>query len=94
VPRNHFCPWQNPFAERFGGSLWREALNHMIVLNEAHLERRLKEYIEEFCHTHRPHQGLGGQTPELLPRPLQPPSNVMAMPVLGGLHHHYVRVAA
>jgi putative transposase len=69
-------------------------LDHVIVVNEAHLGRVLKAYIEEFYHTHRPHQGLGGQTPELIPRPLQQPSNVMAIPVLGGQHHRYVPVAA
>jgi putative transposase len=88
------CPWQNPFVERFGGSLRREVLDHVIVLNESHLERLLKEYIEEFYHLHRPHQGLEGQTPEPSPRSLQPPSSVIAIPVLGGLHHHYVPVAA
>jgi len=88
------CPWQNPFVERFGGSLRREVLDHVIVLNQAHLERVLKEYVEEFYHPHRPHQGLGGQTPEPSPRPLQQSSNVIAIPVLGGLHHRYVRVAA
>lgn len=88
------CPWQNPFVERFGGSLRREVLDHVIVLNEAHLERLLKEYIEEFYHTNRPHQGLGGQTPEPIAKPLQQPSNVLAIPVLGGLHHRYLPVAA
>ena len=88
------CPWQNPFVERFVGSVRREVLDHVIVLNEAHLERMLKEYIEEFYHTDRPHQGLEGQVPEPTPRPTQPPSNVRAIPVLGGLHHRYVAVAA
>lgn len=88
------CPWQNPFVERFGGSLRREVLDHVIVLNEAHLERLLREYIEEFYHSARPHQGLGGQVPEPTPRSTQPPGNVLAIPVLGGLHHRYVAVAA
>jgi transposase InsO family protein len=87
-------PWQNPFVERFGGSLRREVLDHVIILNQAHLERVLKEYIEEFYHADRPHQGLEGQVPEPTPRPTQPPSNVIAIPVLGGLHHRYVPVAA
>jgi transposase InsO family protein len=88
------CPWQNPFVERFGGSLRREVLDHVIVFNQGHLERLLKEYIEEYYHTARPHQGLAGQVPEPTPRPTQPPSNVLAIPVLGGLHHRYVAVAA
>ena len=69
-------------------------LDHVIVLNEAHLERVLREYIEEFYHSDRPHQGLGGQVPEPTPRPSSRPSNVLAIPVLGGLHHRYVAVAA
>ena len=80
--------------ERFGGSLRREVLDHVIVLNEAHLERLLKEYIEEYYHAERPHQGLEGQVPELRLRLTQQPSNVRAIPVLGGLHHRYVPVAA
>ena len=54
------CPWQNPLVERFGGSLRRDVLDHVIVLNEAYLERLLREYIEEFYHAERPHQGLDG----------------------------------
>jgi len=88
------CPWQNPFVERFGGSLRREVLDHVIVLSQSHLERLLQEYIEEFYHTERPHQGLDGQVPEPSPRLTQQPSNVRAIPVLGGLHHRYVPVAA
>ena len=88
------CPCQNPCVERVGGSLRHEVLDHVIVLNEAHLERLLKQYIEEYYPTERPHQGLDGQTPEPSPRSLQPPSSVIAIPVLGGLHHHYVPVAA
>jgi len=88
------CPWQNPFVERFGGRLKREVSDHVIVLNEAHLERLLREYIEEFYHADRPHQGLEGQVPEPTSRPTQQPSSVIAIPVLGGLHHRYVPVAA
>ena len=72
----------------------REVLDHVIVFNQAHLERLLREYIEEFYHSARPHQGLAGQVPESTPRPIQAPSNVLAIPVLGGLHHRYVAVAA
>ncbi|HRY49708.1 MAG TPA: integrase core domain-containing protein [Candidatus Paceibacterota bacterium] len=88
------CPGQNPFVGRFGGSLRREVLNHVIVLNRAHLERLLKEYIEEYYHTARPHQGLEGQVPEPGPQLTRQPSQVRAIPVLGGLHHRYVPVAA
>ena len=38
-------PWENPYAERFIGSIRRECLDHTIVLNERHLRRLLKEYL-------------------------------------------------
>lgn len=90
------CPWQNPYVERFVGTLRRESLDHVIVLNEGHLNRLLREYIEDYYHTHRPHQGLEGETP-IPPKPrLATPvsSRLIAFPVVGGLHHRYERIAA
>ena len=89
-------PWQNPYAERFIGTLRRELLDHVIVLNQSHLERLLKEYIEDCYHTARPHQGLKGDTPipyqkrELIVGP----TRLISHPVVGGLHHRYERLAA
>jgi transposase InsO family protein len=89
-------PWQNPFVERLGGTLRRELLDHVIVLNQRHLERLLKEFIEEYYHTARPHQGLNGDTPfpQGQPSEITGPSKLISIPVLGGLHHCYQRVAA
>ena len=56
-------PWQSPYIERFIGTLRRELLSHVIVLSEAHLERLLREFIEEYYHVARPHPGRGGETP-------------------------------
>jgi transposase InsO family protein len=67
VKTAHRCPWQNPFVERYGGTLRRELLAHVIVLNEEHLKRLLKEFIEEYYHLAHPHQGLNGDTPFLPP---------------------------
>ncbi len=39
-------PWQNPFVERLIGSMRRECLNHVIVLNERHLLRILRAYFD------------------------------------------------
>ena len=47
-------PWQNPFVERFFGTLRKELLDHVIVLNTSHLERLLTEFIEDYYHTDRP----------------------------------------
>jgi hypothetical protein len=90
------CPWQNPFCERFIGTLRRELLDHVIVLSKRHLERLLREYIDEYYHTSRPHQGLGGDTPipQGKPPEIKGPSKLISIPVLGGLHHKYVRVSA
>jgi putative transposase len=89
-------PWQNPFVERFIGTLRREMLNHVIVLGQGHLARLLREFIEEYYHVARPHQGLDGETPVLQTKQPQisGPSKLISIPVLGGLHHRYIRVAA
>jgi transposase InsO family protein len=89
-------PWQNPFVERFGGTLRRELLDHVIVLNQKHLEKLLTEFIEEYYHRARPHQGLSGDTPfpQEKPSEITGPSKLISIPVLNGLHHRYQRVAA
>ena len=86
-------PWQNPYAERVIGSIRRECLDHMIILNERHLYRVLAEYLE-YYNAHRAHQGLDGDAP--LGRNKEPPDfgPVEAIPFLGGLHHRYTRKVA
>jgi transposase InsO family protein len=85
-------PWQNPFVERWIGTLRRECLDHVIVLNEAHLKRIVFAFLE-YYHRARPHRALGQNPPE--PRAVEPPQQgrVVAEPVLGGLHHRYRRCA-
>jgi hypothetical protein len=58
-------PWQNPFVERCIGTLRREFPDHVIVLSQGHLERLLQEFIREYYHVARPHQGLAGHRPPL-----------------------------
>ena len=67
-----------------------------MVLNEEHLKRLLKEFIEEYYHRARPHQGLHGDTPvpRAKPEPAADGSRLVSIPVVGGLHHRYIRVAA
>ena len=85
-------PWQNPYVERFMGSLRRECLNHLLIFNERRLRRILREYLT-YYHQSRPHMALANNAPE--PRIVEPSSQsrVLALPQVGGLHHRYVRCA-
>ncbi|MCH7848566.1 MAG: transposase [Planctomycetes bacterium] len=85
-------PWQNGYAERVIGSIRRECLDHIIVLNEAHLIRVLGEYFK-YYHSDRPHQSLDGNSPTRREVETPDQGRVVAEPVLGGLHHRYRRAA-
>jgi putative transposase len=89
------CPQANGIAERMVETFRRQCLDHVIVLNERHLLRLLKEYVEHY-NSWRPHRSLELRAPEPRPRPLSPPdrARVIARPVLGGLHHEYEWEAA
>jgi hypothetical protein len=67
-----------------------------VHLNQRHLDGLLKEYIQEYYHVARPHQGLDGGTPLAQEQPprIDGPSKLISFPVCGGLHHRYKRVAA
>ncbi len=83
---------RTPDSINRGYTLRRELLDHIIVLNQRHLERLLREYLEQYYHTARPHQGLGGETPAREPR--EGEGELVSVPVVGGLHHRYLRQAA
>ena len=75
-------------------STWRSFLeSHVIVLNERHLKRMLKGYFG-YYHRWRTHLSLDMDCPE--PRPVQhpDPGQVVEIPEVNGLHHHYERCAA
>jgi transposase InsO family protein len=82
-------PWQNGFAERLIGSIRRECLDHIIVLGEAHLRRILKSYADYYNGV-RTHRSLNKDAP--VSRQIQPTGSIKSHAILGGLHHHYVRV--
>jgi putative transposase len=69
----------------------QECLDHVIILGECRL---LNEFTYRYFNTSRPHQGIGQRIP--VPEPWMvcvDPSDVIALPVLGGLHHDYRRAA-
>jgi len=81
-------PWQNGFAERLIGSIRRECLDHIVVLGEAHLRRILQAYAGYYNRI-RTHRSLDKDAPAF--RPIQRVGIITSHPILGGLHHHYVR---
>ncbi len=85
-------PWQNPYAERIIGSIRRECLDRVIVLNETHLKRVLSSYFE-YYHESRTHLSLDRNAP--IAREVEPPhrGEVISIPQVGGLHHLYRRAA-
>jgi transposase InsO family protein len=82
-------PWQNGFAERLIGSIRRECVDHVIALGEAHLRRILRAYAR-YYNDLRTHRSLDKDAP--FSRPVQRIGSITSQPLLGGLHHHYMRV--
>jgi len=87
------APWQNPYAERLIGTIRRECLDQVIVLDERHLRTVLEDYFD-YYHQSRPHRSLTQDSP--LPRPVMTSDqgSVVELPQVGGLHHLYTRRAA
>jgi transposase InsO family protein len=84
------APRANAIAERVVRTLRNECLDHVIVLNEAHLGAVLREYVT-YYNAARPHRSLGLTPP--LPGEGRPTGPIRARPILGGLHHVYERAA-
>jgi transposase InsO family protein len=82
-------PWQNGFVERLIRSIRRECLDPIIVLGEAHLRRILESYARYYNET-RTHLALDKDAP--LSRTVKRSGRILCRPVLGGLHHEYVRI--
>jgi transposase InsO family protein len=83
-------PWQNGIAERWVGNCRRDLLDHVIVLNEAHLRRLMSDYVR-YYHEDRTHLGLKKETPagRVVAKDTDAACRVLSMPRLGGLHHRY-----
>jgi putative transposase len=89
------APRANAICERFMGSLRRECLDYVLILSERHLLNQVKEYVRYFNHA-RPHQGLSQRIPAAPEKQdsITLDGEVVAKPVLNGLHHDYQRRAA
>ena len=86
-------PWQNGYVERVIGSIRRECLNHVIVFNDNHLRRLLKDYFR-YYHESRTHLSLNKDAPECRETQSNKSDRIIQIPQVGGLHHRYERRAA
>ena len=82
-------PWQNGHTERLIGSIRRECLDHVVVFGERHLRHVLLLYMEYYNNA-RTHLSLNKDAP--VPRAAQAAGRILPTPILGGLHHQYVRI--
>jgi transposase InsO family protein len=88
-PTSSRSPWQNGFAERLIGSIRRECLDHVVVFGERHLRHILLSYMKYYNEV-RTHLSLEKDTP--VSRAVERTGHILCRPVLGGLHHQYIRI--
>ena len=82
-------PWQNGYAERLIGSIRRECLDCVVVFGERHLRDLLKSY-QRYYNEARTHLSLSKDAP--VSRGVQVVGRILCLPILGGLHHQYIRI--
>lgn len=92
IPTPYRAPNANAYAERWIRSAREECLDKLLIINQAHLWRVMREYIS-FFNTARPHQGLEQQIP-VSKMTHENTGQVRCRAVLGGIIHHYYRDAA
>jgi transposase InsO family protein len=88
-PTSPRSPWQNGCAERLIGSIRRECLDHVVVLGVRHLRHVLLSYLKYYNEV-RTHLSLEKDAP--ISRAVERAGRILCRPVLGGLHHQYVRI--
>jgi len=88
-PISFRSPWQNGYGERLIGSIRREHTDHLIVVNAEHLRRILVKYSRYYNEV-RTHVSLGKDAPYT--RQIERFGEIVAHPILGGLHHRYARI--
>jgi len=82
-------PWQNAYVERLIGSIRRECSDHLIIVDERHLRKLLRDYADYYNRL-RTHLSLNKDAP--LGRPVQSHGVLRQLPHFGGLHHSFVRM--
>ncbi len=87
-PTSPRSPWQNAYAERLIGSIRRDCLDHVVVFGEQHLRHLLQAY-QQYYNKVRTHLSVYKDAP--VTRAVQPVGRILPRPILGGLHHQYVR---
>ena len=88
-PMSPRSPWQNGYAERLIGSIRRECIDHIVVVGERHLRHVLLSYLKYYNEV-RTHLSLEKDAP--VSRAIERAGRILCRPVLGGLHHQYVRI--
>ena len=88
-PTSPGSPWQNGYVERLIGTVRRECLDRMLIFGESHLRRVLASYAVYYNQA-RTHLALQKDAP--LHRAVQRSGVIVAIPILAGLHHQYVRI--
>ena len=86
MPRS---PWQNGHVERLIGSIRRECLDHIVIVNAAHLRRVLQAYAR-YYNEDRTHLALDKDAPAA--RPVEGQGRITSEPRVGGLHRRYRRI--
>jgi transposase InsO family protein len=84
-------PWQNGYVERLIGSIRRECLDYVVILNVRHLRRVLNAYAD-YYNGNRTHLAFDKDTPDSPPVERHGP--IVSRPLLGGLHPRYRRILA
>jgi putative transposase len=91
------APRANAYAERWIGTLCRECLDRLLIVNERHLRLVLEQYVEHY-NSHRPHRSLAQRSPDRRHDP-ERPANVHSLHlvqrqgVVGGLINDYNQAA-
>src|SRR6202049_390615 len=88
-PTSPRSPWQKGYAERLIGSIRRGCLDPVIVFSERHLRHLLLSYLK-YYNQGRTHLSLEKDAP--VSRAVEQAGQILCRPILGGLHHQYVRI--